>query len=538
MSQQPIDGPLDPEKQELSIAVTAAENFEEQVEEVGKVPPPDGGYGWVIVVASFLVNMCVDGVIYTFPSTLLTPWATMFGAATSGSKVVSLLTGFYYLSGPLASSLVAVFGVRKVCMAGGILTASSFVACSALDQAWQFYLMFGIVGGIGFGCMYLPSIVVISSYFEKKRSFATGIAVCGSGIGTTLFSKLNVSVMSLLGNSAPNFMFYLAGIVAFGSICALAFRPLKPSPEQVTKVARMVREYEGKPEEPSQRLLEDVRNDLEELNRPGHQADAFYANTLDKKAAEAAHLNADHVIHATENHTVQHVTEKSKFVQFKESLCSVIDKELLCSPSFLVFAFSGTLAVMSFLVPFVYISELLPEKRFSPEDRSMPLAFIGGFNIAFRIICGFISDHPKMSALQVSNFVIIIAGASISAMPLCTELWEYILLCIPFSAGVACFAALRSVICVELVGVKKLGNAFGILMVFMGLGAISGPAIAGQIREENEKKLDKAFFYMGAVFSFSAILTLGLAQLKKWELSRKKIVVNQKETEMRVIADS
>jgi len=29
-------------------------------------PPPDGGYGWVICFASFMCNMIVDGIAYTF----------------------------------------------------------------------------------------------------------------------------------------------------------------------------------------------------------------------------------------------------------------------------------------------------------------------------------------------------------------------------------------------------------------------------------------------------------------------------------------
>ncbi|GBP20929.1 Monocarboxylate transporter 9 [Eumeta japonica] len=29
-------------------------------------PPPDGGYGWVVVFASFMCNMVVDGIAYTF----------------------------------------------------------------------------------------------------------------------------------------------------------------------------------------------------------------------------------------------------------------------------------------------------------------------------------------------------------------------------------------------------------------------------------------------------------------------------------------
>ena len=44
--------------------------------------------------------------------------------------------------------------------------------------------------GLGFGLIYLPAIVSVGFYFERKRSFAMGIAVCGSGLGTLVFPLL------------------------------------------------------------------------------------------------------------------------------------------------------------------------------------------------------------------------------------------------------------------------------------------------------------------------------------------------------------
>ena len=38
--------------------------------------------------------------------------------------------------------------------------------------------------------MYCPAIVIVTMYFEKRRTFATGIAVCGAGVGTFLFAPL------------------------------------------------------------------------------------------------------------------------------------------------------------------------------------------------------------------------------------------------------------------------------------------------------------------------------------------------------------
>lgn len=59
----------------------------------------DGGYGWVIVIASFLCNMVVDGIAYTF-GVFLDDFAKSFGE-TKGTVtwVGSLLSGMYLTAG-------------------------------------------------------------------------------------------------------------------------------------------------------------------------------------------------------------------------------------------------------------------------------------------------------------------------------------------------------------------------------------------------------------------------------------------------------
>jgi hypothetical protein len=43
----------------------------------------------------------------------------------------------------------------------------------------------------------------------------------------------------------------------------------------------------------------------------------------------------------------------------------------------------------------------------------------------------------------------------------------------------ACFASLRSILIVDLMGLDKLTNAFGLLLLFQGIAAAIGSPLAG-----------------------------------------------------------
>ena len=62
-------------------------------------PPPDGGYGWVVVFASFMCNMIVDGIAYTF-GVFLGEFVIYFGEGKGKTAWVgSLLSGMYLSAG-------------------------------------------------------------------------------------------------------------------------------------------------------------------------------------------------------------------------------------------------------------------------------------------------------------------------------------------------------------------------------------------------------------------------------------------------------
>lgn len=89
--------------------------------------------------------------------------------------------------------------LRGVLICGTILVTVGIFTASASTQYWQFILSQGICCGLGSGCLVTPAVSVVSTYFEKKRSMAIGVATCGSVTGALVFSAMARQIIPSAG---------------------------------------------------------------------------------------------------------------------------------------------------------------------------------------------------------------------------------------------------------------------------------------------------------------------------------------------------
>ena len=108
---------------------------------------------------------------------------------------------------------------------GSILASLGFLAAAFSHHIALLYFFFGIVSGFGLSLCYVASIIIVAYYFETKRSFATGIAVCGSGIGTFLFAPFTQWLMDSY-DGWRGACIILSGIFLNMIICGLMFKEL------------------------------------------------------------------------------------------------------------------------------------------------------------------------------------------------------------------------------------------------------------------------------------------------------------------------
>ena len=66
------------------------------------------------------------------------------------------------------------------------MASIGFLAAAFSNNIYLLYLFFGVIAGCGLSLCYVASIIIVAYYFDRRRSFATGISVCGSGVGESL----------------------------------------------------------------------------------------------------------------------------------------------------------------------------------------------------------------------------------------------------------------------------------------------------------------------------------------------------------------
>ncbi|CAL8102118.1 unnamed protein product [Calicophoron daubneyi] len=209
--------------------------------EVAPPTPPDGGWGWAIVVGSFMCMALIDGVCFSYGIFLSELQGSFGGSKMLMTLAGSLLTGCYFLSGPIVSGLLNRFNARALVIIGGLWSTVAIFASSFARNLLTFTILFGVCGGLGFGMAYLPAATAVTAWFVKKRATVTGIVTAGSGVGVTLYSMIIPQLIEaytwrgcIMLLSAINLNMVVAGVL---------FRPLhqaeQAKPEAPTRPPRI-----------------------------------------------------------------------------------------------------------------------------------------------------------------------------------------------------------------------------------------------------------------------------------------------------------
>ncbi|XP_022195880.1 monocarboxylate transporter 13 isoform X1 [Nilaparvata lugens] len=164
------------------VAIAECEGRDEEYEYV----PPDGGWGWLVLGGTVLINLLIPGTIKSF-GVLFIEFLEIFNASAVAASWIPALCYFLYCSlGPLASYLSGKLGYRTVTLIGGTCAGLGMILSFFANSITYLYVSYGILVGTGAGLSFPPGIFIVTSYFVKLRGLANGIAISGSALGSII----------------------------------------------------------------------------------------------------------------------------------------------------------------------------------------------------------------------------------------------------------------------------------------------------------------------------------------------------------------
>jgi MFS family permease len=133
--------------------------------------------------------------------------------------LVSALTGPFFDAG-FNRALLAI---------GSFLIFFSIMMTSLVKQYYQAFLAQGVCFGIGAGMLFVPSIAVVSTYFDKYRSFSVGVGVTGSSLGGVIYPTLFHSLQPRIGFGWATRVIAFIALVTLGIANLVMRQRLLPS---------------------------------------------------------------------------------------------------------------------------------------------------------------------------------------------------------------------------------------------------------------------------------------------------------------------
>ncbi|XP_046453404.1 monocarboxylate transporter 12-like [Daphnia pulex] len=432
----------------------------------------DGTRGWVVTAACFMAAFLTDGITFCFGLILFELIQVFDEPVEKVAWIPSFLLGIQLLSGPLASALSNRFGFRVVIVSGSFLGFAGLTCSSFAPSVDVLFLTIGLMCGVAFGLVWTPAVVAVS-YFENRRSLATGVVMCGSGMGTFVFAPF---IYWLLENYALRGTFLILGALYLNCAAVGAFfRPMKrggrnnKSSQHGTAITLKVMESKT-----TRDLLENSDPLIVSLDR-GQPDMVVVEDSIVEEELRSTDLTSAHDV-------PKQVLEALCTDQIESSRNRSIFKfSLFRSPSFVLVCTSSFVQLLGSFVPYVYLTAYAIDVGISKEAASFLLSIVGVTNTVGNIAVGALTSHPKVSVLLTNNIALSLEGLLLIACPLFTTYGALVFFAVMYGLCSSCISVCRPILMGEMLGFDNVNNAFGFVLMFYGLASFIGIPLAGHL---------------------------------------------------------
>ncbi|XP_078659233.1 monocarboxylate transporter 13-like [Branchiostoma floridae x Branchiostoma belcheri] len=423
--------------------------------------PPDGGWGWMVVLAGFIVTGCTFGTFRSLGVFFLT-FSQQFQASSAETAwITSILTSVMLFLAPVGTSLASTVGFRPTIMWGGVLSAAGYIVSRFATRMFHLYLGIGCLTGFGYALCLSPAFAIVGQYFTKRRAMATSLTMLGSSVASMSFPPLFQYLMDEFGWKGA--LLIIGGMMLNMAIAGALTRPLEAYRDR---------------DDP--RPLRNSRmNDSDTVLEPG---------TTKKCSAAAAN--------------------------FLKRFWAQMDFKVILIPSVALYLTSLFIMQLGLNVPTLYIVPRAKQLQIEDFAAASLLSVTSIADMVGRLAVGAIPDNSRFSRFDQYGLSLCLLGIINLLFPLAKTYPALVAYAIAHGAFFGAFLPTTLTCVAELVGPKRLPSAIGIMMSIQGFSSLAGPPFAGWLFDETQS-YDATFLQAGAGFLLAGLLPFLLRLRKK-----------------------
>ncbi|CAN0055514.1 unnamed protein product [Bubo scandiacus] len=424
------------------------------------VKPPDGGWGWIVLLGCFVIT----GFSYAFPKAVSVYFKELmkdFHVGYSDTAwISSIMLAMLYGTGPVCSIMVNQFGCRPVMLIGGLLASSGMILASFTTNIIELYLTAGVLTGLGMALNFQPSLIMLGTYFDKRRPLANGLAAAGSPVFLSSLSPLGQVLLEKFGWRGG--FLIMGGLLLNCCTCGAVMRPLDMGMKR--KMEKAQDKYEAK-----------------EMLPVGGKSEERISTTDGTKKAKKT---------------------KKKPKKGKK----LLDFSIFSNRGFIIYTISKFILVLGLFVPPILLVNYAKDTGVPDTEAAFLLSIIGFIDIFARPACGMVAGlkwvRPHVAYLF--SFAMLFNGLTDICSARASNYTGLVIFCVFFGISYGMVGALQFEVLMAIVGSQKFSSAIGLVLLIEAFAVLIGPPSAGRLVDAL-KNYEVIFYLAGSEVVLSAL---------------------------------